>query len=517
MRRKAGLTWRRRYLVVGFLAVMGTLTFFVAGAFADAGNPIVGTIKGNLVSTPMPGYPDAVTVYVRGQWNWLTHNSDCNADRAGAGAAFIWNDPNEPGYTITKGSISAGVGVKSKLNGDTLNNIDGTAHPADLGNVPESKSGPAGQSFADSTSGSDQPAGAAHPYTTWKGGCGRLPLTDTAGGPNLGTFPTNEATGLTCAGGGSCSGHPWGSWGYRKGSTTNASTTGYSHIYVNRSDVTTVCVDFYDVHGKNQIVGGSKEIDVLGNGDNSIETNAFNPLQGANCIDFPTIKSTTPVSNVTVGAKISDSATVQGASATHQTTLTFHLFRPGDSTCSQASIYDSAPQAVTGNGTAGSGDYDTTPQAAPNDVKTGAGTYQWTVELRDGTTGTGALLDTSGCGKEPSVVNKAPTRTDTTEKVKITEHVKVTATATGTAGIAATGPTRIRLFAGTCSTGHEDNGTTPLYDQTVFLGSGNTVDVDIDIANPGDFYWFVEYKGDSNTDPSNDDCTETFSVHFPVI
>jgi hypothetical protein len=31
---------------------------------------------------------------VRGQWNWLSHNSDCNFDRAATGVGLIWNDPN---------------------------------------------------------------------------------------------------------------------------------------------------------------------------------------------------------------------------------------------------------------------------------------------------------------------------------------------------------------------------------------------------------------------------------------
>ena len=43
-----------------------------------------------------------VTVYVRGQWNWYSHNSDCNTDRAGAGVGIIWNDPTEPGYTVRR-------------------------------------------------------------------------------------------------------------------------------------------------------------------------------------------------------------------------------------------------------------------------------------------------------------------------------------------------------------------------------------------------------------------------------
>jgi hypothetical protein len=98
------------------------------------------------------------TVYVKGEWNWLSHNSDCNFDRAAAGVAMIWNDPNEPGYTITQNgpggtSITASVGVAEMLNGDTNNQIDGEVHPADVGQqgppASEMAPGVTGQHFFD--------------------------------------------------------------------------------------------------------------------------------------------------------------------------------------------------------------------------------------------------------------------------------------------------------------------------------------------------------------------------------
>ena len=46
--------------------------------------PIVGDWDGN----------GTVTIYVRGQWWWDSHNADCNTDRAGAGVGIIWNDPD---------------------------------------------------------------------------------------------------------------------------------------------------------------------------------------------------------------------------------------------------------------------------------------------------------------------------------------------------------------------------------------------------------------------------------------
>jgi hypothetical protein len=501
MRRSISLTWRRRYLVAGFLAVFGALTFFVAGAFADAGNPILNTMNGKVVSTPQPGYPDAVTVYVRGQWDWQTHNKDCNIDRNGTGVGIIWNDPKSPGFTVTKGTISAGVGVASSSNG--LNGIDRMVHPSDVGKDDAGNGlgrfvNGVQQSFTDPAP--PQANGGAitsAEVAAWRSGCGAEP------------FNTD----------------PIGSWGYDKnlpagGDSRDDGGQGYSHVYQSRADLSTVCVNFYDVHGDSagfEGPNGTKEITVNGNGDNSIQTNAFNVNQGANCIDFPTIKSTTPVSPVTVGENISDSATVQGASATHQTNLTFHLYGPSDPNCNGPSLLDSGPFAGTGNHTQTSGNNNTGPAAGG----LGAGTYQWTVELREGATAAGALLDTSGCGKEPSVVKKSPTKTDTTQALKVTEKIKVTLTAQGNANVQATGDTRIRLFSGPCVTTKEDQGTpapagNPV-DKTVKLDPGNTFSIDVNIDKPGDFYWFVQYLGDSNTDPSDDDCTETFSVHFPTL
>ena len=43
------------------------MVFMVSGAFADAGNPILGTIKASAVDNGN----GTVTIFVRGQWNWL--------------------------------------------------------------------------------------------------------------------------------------------------------------------------------------------------------------------------------------------------------------------------------------------------------------------------------------------------------------------------------------------------------------------------------------------------------------
>ena len=114
-----------------------------------------------------------MTAYVRGQWNWLSHNSDCNIDRAGTGLAMIWNDPTETGYTLTGRTVSAQVGVATK-DGSWAdpNPIDGMVHPVDRGNIPEGLPGvtkppfEADQTFFDPA---PQAAGQPHPTTTGAG------------------------------------------------------------------------------------------------------------------------------------------------------------------------------------------------------------------------------------------------------------------------------------------------------------------------------------------------------------
>src|SRR4029078_2136989 len=77
-------------------------------------------------------------------------------------------------------------------------------------------------------------------------------------------------------------GHPWGSWGYEKSSlgTDGNIHLGYAHTCRSRDfPPSSVCVNFYDVHGGGsetnksfQVPQDSKNLDVLENGDNSIET-----------------------------------------------------------------------------------------------------------------------------------------------------------------------------------------------------------------------------------------------------
>ncbi len=95
------LNRRSRSAAVAALVLTAALTFFVAAARPDAGNPILGTIKANIVSQTAT----TVTISVKGEWNWLSHDADCNYDRAATGAGIMWGDRNGADYSRTITSI----------------------------------------------------------------------------------------------------------------------------------------------------------------------------------------------------------------------------------------------------------------------------------------------------------------------------------------------------------------------------------------------------------------------------
>jgi uncharacterized repeat protein (TIGR01451 family) len=372
----SGTAWRRRFLAAVALFVLASFAFAVANASADAGNPITGSIGGSVVVNPGgtngspvgctidgPSYC-TVTVYVHGQWNWYSHGSDCNTDRAGAGLGIIWNDPTEPGFTVSHNPITQQVGIASLRAGDTVNKVDEMVHPSDLGNLAEGYPGLTGQTFNDPP----VPAGGVPTNTevgTWKGGCGREPLTATASpGPNAAL----NASGQTCADGTlGCNGHPWGSWGYAMNGGK-----GYSHTYAKLSDLSQVCVNFYDVHGGGnvgqnnfQLPGGTNEITVDKNGDNSIQTNAFDPSLGKNCFSFartaPTVVTAIhnaahqTITSSVGGDAVHDSVTVTGANGNTPTgNVTFDWFKNG--TCTGAPAASSGAVALSGNGNTATAD-----------------------------------------------------------------------------------------------------------------------------------------------------------------
>jgi hypothetical protein len=560
---------RSRLALAGVVCAVAMLTW-VAGALADAGNPILGTIKASLHDNG----DGTVTIFVRGQWNWLSHNNDCNFDRAATGVGIIWNDPTEPGFTVTKGSISAGVGVASVRSTDTYNTVDEMVHPVDLGNIPEGYTRgtfkstaqgyttnadgdyPSGQQFVDPS----PPAPSTANVALWKGGCGREALTDTAS-PNPDTnTATSESTGRSCATTPAsvvCSGHPWGSWGYTKVTTIGANTfIGYKHTYekiqssgpnAGQSGLpSSVCVNFYDVHGggkatstlqaPKQTPNGTKEIDVNGNGDNSIQTNAFNvndTSQGGNCITIAQPTLVTVATDNKVGFPIHDTATISGLPANTGGTLTFRAFGPRDPSvnatpdCSGTPAFGPVDVTVNaGNGSYGSGDF----------TPTLAGTYDWQVHYEPPTGGLVLPAD-SVCGdvtapddeqsdvskQTPGLTTDARIGGNSTVLLKNLTANDLTDTATltkPTGGVnSITGTLTYHLYRGTtCVVANEVSGS-PV--QKAVNGFGSYTSPAINVTLQGLYRWTATFVSSDGTNTgvagSCGDTNEDLKVINPSI
>jgi hypothetical protein len=307
-----------------------------------------------------------------------------------------------------------------------------------------------------------------------------------------------------------CAGHPWGSWGYEKNSGL-----GYSHHFASRSDVTSVCASFYDVHGGGkfnsgnfQLVNGAKEITVNANGDNSIETNSFNTAQGANCFSFAQARPqivTNASGPVTIGDgnPISDMATLSGGS-NPTGSITFQLYAPksdgtADPNCSTLVATLGPVPVNNGNGSYQSGPF--TPSGTAPQI---AGTYQW-VATYSGDDNNAAASTSCGDAGEQSLVRKHPSTVPTGQKVLISDFAKVSS-ANGTP----TGKVNFKLFGNSTCTG------TPLYDSgdvALVNGLANTDNAPQTLSANGTYYWLVSYLGDGNFSPSNSPCgTEQITI-----
>jgi hypothetical protein len=584
--------WRRRGLLSVAALLVALLAFLSAHAFGDAGNPILMTIHGTVVPDNPNNPSGPVTVYVRGQWNWLSHNSDCNFDRAATGVGIVWNDPNgadrtraigtatrggttvtlttttqntfDVGDHITVSGVTGGTGFNGSFvitgrdnshvkytssgtgsgSGGTVtdtdvyngwkvqkspltayvgtqtaaggNPVDKMVHPVDRGNRVEGYT--AGtwtsttQGYTTNTAG-DWPQGQdfqdpsppdPNAFANWKGGCGREPLTATAS-KDSNPESTGNACGTTPAST-TCSGNPWGSWGYEKNGGL-----GYSHRYAQRSDLTTVCANFYDVHGggkfnsgKFQLVNGAKEITVTDNSDNSIQTNDFNPAQGANCFSFalsqPSIATT--ATSGSIGGSIHDSATMSGlVNPTGTGSITFTAYAPGDTTCTNAAVFTSTVNSINANNVSyPSGDF--TPSGVAPQV---AGTYRWIASFSGDANNAAA---TTSCNDlaEQSVVAKHSSAILTAQSILLSDYVRVSAPASFPTP---TGTATFQLFTSAdCTTGKVyDSGPVQLTN-----GLAHADDPTPLTAN-GTYNWLVSYSGDGSFAPATSPCgTESTTV-----
>jgi len=133
---------------------MGSLILGVAGAGADAADPVLSATTGTVVTNAN----GSRTVTVQGQWQWPTHRSDCSQDKRSVGVAVDWNDAGQPGNVVTT------------LNGQTI----------DVGAAAPNAFNPADNLVHHTGAGTDS----ADP-NVWRGQCG---VHNAAAGYNTGNW-----------------------------------------------------------------------------------------------------------------------------------------------------------------------------------------------------------------------------------------------------------------------------------------------------------------------------------------
>jgi uncharacterized repeat protein (TIGR01451 family) len=274
---------KRRITVA--IAAVAALAILAGVALADAPDVKVPPNQAPLVTaTAVQNSNGSVTVTIRGGWNWPTHGSDCNLNRAGIGVAVDWFDPKDPGFALNNTGIA--VGSSAAVNGNTVDNV---VHPTEN----------------DTGTGAVTDIADPSQYKSWHGGCGVYsPTKNIAGQPEL---MSHGNLGNVHPGDTDANGHPFND----PTPPANAAQQGgiLRHTYASKADVTKICVITYDVHGDNAqdqhngvytgsgvgTPNGAKEVTAGGdghNGDNSVESNKNTP--GGNACVTATFQQVTP-------------------------------------------------------------------------------------------------------------------------------------------------------------------------------------------------------------------------------
>jgi Bacterial Ig-like domain (group 3) len=201
-----------------------------------------------------------------------------------------------------------------------------------------------------------------------------------------------------------------------------------------------------------------------------------------------TIATTATPAGGPVGTSISDTATVSGG-VTPTGNVTFHLFAPGDTTCT-TSVFSSTNPLSGSSATSG-----TFPTTA-------VGTYHWTATY-NGDTNNAAV--TSGCTAEPVVIAQAAPTIATTPSAGGPVGTSITDTATVSGGSNPTGTVTFHLYPPTspdCSGTSAFTSTNPLSGAPLRATSGS-----FSTTTVGTYHWVATYNGDTNNAAVTSACT----------
>ncbi|HET6793207.1 MAG TPA: hypothetical protein VFH45_02120 [Acidimicrobiales bacterium] len=309
------LSRRRRRSRVGAAAASGlglsmlaVASVGMAAASANAPNPIQQVTGGVQSNTD-----GSATVTLHGNWSWDTLSaSDDNGStksspqlacqgRYGVGWAVDWwgTDAAHPSFSIQN---------------DAYNQVGATQNPAVPFAAGSSTPGYSGPITEVATAGLPLSKVGA-PGVFWVGGAAAGVAPGYAGGTNAVYDGFAAPLCATTA----ADGAPIGTW--------SAQAT-----YPSINDVPRVlCVNFYDMHGKEgqPSKAGGSDWSPAKDGDNSIQTNSYNPQLGANCFATPGLQPQTPTITVDktnnaagTGYGKTEQAPVPGADVPFRVTVT---------------------------------------------------------------------------------------------------------------------------------------------------------------------------------------------------
>jgi hypothetical protein len=188
-------------------------------------------------------------------------------------------------------------------------------------------------------------------------------------------------------------------------------------------------------------------------------------------IGSPTL--TTLASTGVLGANLTDTATLSGATAGAGGTISFYLFAPGVA-CTTVNPGNTAVYSHTGIPVNGNGTYNSTSASGTesgSNLATTAGTYHWLAIYSGDANNNGA---NSGCVSEPVEVGPvSPTLTTQTNESSGSIGDTLTDTATLTNGFNPTGTISFYLFAPGVACTTVNPGNTAVYSHTGIPVNGN--------------------------------------------
>jgi uncharacterized repeat protein (TIGR01451 family) len=213
---------------------------------------------------------------------------------------------------------------------------------------------------------------------------------------------------------------------------------------------------------------------------------------------FEVVKNTPSITTaanqtVSVGASISDSATLSGATSDAGGSITFKAYGPDNANCSGAAVFTSSPVAVSGNGTYGPVSF--TPSTA--------GTYRWIASYGGDAKNASAAGQCNDTG-ETDTVNKVTPSIVTQASGSVTVGGSISDTATVSGGHSPTGTVTFVLYGpndATCATPIFTSANRP-------LSGGQATSAAFTTSQAGTYRWIATYNGDANNNSVSGACND---------